>query len=173
MTEDEISQAKKSLQTEVYNRAFYSEGTSDFLKKKINFYNKILIANQYLSFALPLALGGYASIDSSSNFFELLKYTVGALSTVILLLSAYLIVAKIDDKSSQVNQSFAFNFLLQNLYSDIANIVKRNTNGNLNEIDSIFRSLTARDDSNATNDEKAVDKSWHAPLQPLLSMDSK
>ncbi|MBG3092284.1 mobilome CxxCx(11)CxxC protein [Providencia vermicola] len=157
MTDEELSRAKQDLQTEVYERAFYAEGTADFLKKKIRRYNRILSLNQYLSIALPIALGGYATVDSSSNIFEYLKYVIGILSTLVLLLSAYLIVAKIDDKSSHVNQSFAFNFLLHNLYKDIVTIIKKNKSGDLNEIDSIFRSLTARDESNATNDEKLVD----------------
>lgn len=157
MTDDDILKAKEDLQKEVYTRAFYAEGTADFLKKKIKKYNFILTINQYLSLALPIFLGGYASVDSDSSIFNALKYTIGILSTLVLLLSAYLIVAKVDDKASHVNQSFAFNFLLQNLYNDIAAIVKRNKNGVLNEIDSIFRSLTARDESNATNDEKLVD----------------
>ncbi|MEI7265788.1 mobilome CxxCx(11)CxxC protein [Pectobacterium versatile] len=156
MTEEEISKAKLDLQTEVHKRAFYAEGTADFLKKRIRIHNKILTANKYLSCALPIALGGYTSVDSSSDFFELLKYTVGILSTLVLLFSVYLIAADADNKSSQANQSFAFNFLLQTLYSDIARIVMKNKSGDLIEIDAVFRSLTARDESNATNDEKLV-----------------
>ncbi len=112
MTDKELSRAKKDLQTEVYERAFYAEGTADFLKKKIRRYNKILSLNQYLSIALPIALGGYATVDSSSNIFEYLKYIIGILSTLVLLLSTYLIATKIDDKASHVNQSFAFNFFI-------------------------------------------------------------
>lgn len=157
MTSDEIRKVKEELQKDVYERAFYAEGTADFLKGKIKRYNRIVILNQYLSIALPLMLGGYASVDSQSEMFIVLKYIVGVLSVFVLLLSTFLIVAKADDKLSHVNQSFSFNFLLQNLYNDIATIIKENKNGELQQITNLFRSLTARDDSNATHDEKLVD----------------
>lgn len=157
MTNDEIQKVKEELQKDVYERAFYAEGTADFLKEKIKNHSRIITINQYLSLALPLLLGGYASVDSESDIFIILKYSVGVLSIFVLLLSAFLIVAKIDDKLSHVNQSFSFNFLLQNLYNDIATIIKGNKNGDLNQIESLFRSLTARDESNATHDEKLVD----------------
>lgn len=157
MTNDEIQKVKEELQKDVYERAFYAEGTADFLKEKIKNHSRIITINQYLSLALPLLLGGYASVDSESDIFIILKYSVGVISVFVLLLSAFLIVAKIDDKLSHVNQSFSFNFLLQNLYNDIAKIIKGNKNGDLNQIESLFRSLTARDESNATHDEKLVD----------------
>lgn len=157
MKTDEISSYKEELQSEVYERAFYAEGTADFLKGKIKRQSRIIEINQYLSLALPISLGAYASVDSTSNVFVMLKYIVGILSILVLLLTTYLIVTKADDKLSHVNKSFSFNFLLQNLYRDIATIVKRNKDGNLNQIENLFRSLTARDESNATHDEKLVD----------------
>ncbi|EAP8574200.1 hypothetical protein EPL11_24095, partial [Salmonella enterica] len=66
-------------------RKFYAEGTADYLKTKIKKSERLLKINQYLSFALPVLVGGYASVDHSSKYFDFLVWGTGILSVIVLL----------------------------------------------------------------------------------------
>lgn len=136
-------------------RKFYAEGTADYLKIKIKKSERILKINQYLSFALPLLVGGYAAVDHSSKYFELLVWGTGLLSVIVLLSNLYTLVMKTDENLSRYLESYSFNKLLTDLYSELSSMFKSKS-GNQQPANHLFSVIKSKDDFNAKEDEKYV-----------------
>lgn len=134
---------------------FYAEGTADYLKIKIKKKERILKINQYLSFALPILLGGYASVDHNSQFFDFLVWSTGILSVIVLLSNLYTLIAKTDEDLSRHLESYSFNKLLMDLYGDLSNLYKAKDE-NKDVCKSLYLLIKSKDDFNSKEDEKYV-----------------
>ncbi|HHQ6591567.1 TPA: mobilome CxxCx(11)CxxC protein [Serratia fonticola] len=136
-------------------KKFYAEGTADYLKTRIKKNERLLKINQYLSFALPLLVGGYAAIDHSSKYFELLVWGTGILSVIVLLSNLYTLVVKTDENLSRYLESYSFNKLLTDLYGELSSMSKSKIE-NQEPAKHIFSILKSKDDFNSKEDEKYV-----------------
>lgn len=136
-------------------RKFYAEGTADYLKIKIKNSERHLKINQYLSFALPILVGGYAAVDHNSEYFDLLVWGTGILSVVVLLSNLYTLVMKTDENLSRYLESYSFNKLLTDLYGELSSMFKSDP-GNQNPSNHLFLLIKSKDDFNAKEDEKYV-----------------
>lgn len=136
-------------------RKFYAEGTADYLKTKIKKSERLLKINQYLSFALPVLVGGYASVDHSSKYFDFLVWGTGILSVIVLLSNLYTLVMKTDENLSRYLESYSFNKLLTDLYGELSSMFKSKT-GNQQPANHLFSVIKSKDDFNAKEDEKYV-----------------
>ncbi|MFJ5338602.1 MULTISPECIES: mobilome CxxCx(11)CxxC protein [Pectobacterium] len=136
-------------------KKFYAEGTADYLKIKIKKSERLLKINQYLSFAFPIIVGGYAGIDHNSKYFDYLVWSAGVLSIIVLLSNLYTLVMKTDENLSRYLESYSFNKLLIDLYSELSSMFKSNT-GNQQPANHMFSVIKSKDDFNAKEDEKYV-----------------
>lgn len=134
---------------------FYAEGTADYLKTKIKKSERLLKINQYLSFALPLLVGGYAAVDHSSAYFELLVWATGILSIIVLLSNLYTLVMKTDENLSRYLESYSFNKFLTDLYGELSSMFKSKA-FNQEPANHLFLLIKSKDDFNAKEDEKYV-----------------
>ncbi|MEX6314025.1 hypothetical protein AB6G19_10130 [Providencia manganoxydans] len=72
----------------------HAEGTADFLKEIAGNLEGKIKMNQFLTFLFPVTVGLYAAIDKTSQYFDILTYVSGFLSTIVGIMTLWIVTGK-------------------------------------------------------------------------------
>ncbi|MEY0643315.1 mobilome CxxCx(11)CxxC protein [Providencia manganoxydans] len=150
---------KERLIAQISTSRMHAEGTADFLKEIAGNLEGKIKMNQFLTFLFPVTVGLYAAIDKTSQYFDILTYVSGFLSTIVGIMTLWIVTGKKNNDLGKLQESYAFNTLLKDTYLNLQERLQEQDNS-YDDVYHIYTILKAKDDFNAKEDEKLLkDKS--------------